>query len=86
VVAFFCALLIVPNVKVRMEAQHFFPSLSLHDLFWEIFTFTLLSDVKPYKKHTYLRLEFYYKFMNSCLECKLNNKAMKLVQLNKNKG
>jgi hypothetical protein len=29
------AILIVPNVKVRMEAQHFITSLSLHDLLWE---------------------------------------------------
>ena len=28
----FCAVLVVPNVKVRMETQHFLPPLSLHNL------------------------------------------------------
>jgi hypothetical protein len=32
------AVLVVPNVKVRMEAQHSFPPLSLRDLLWESFT------------------------------------------------
>ena len=38
------AILVVPPVKVRMEAQHsIFPS--VHDLLWESFTFTLTSSV-----------------------------------------
>jgi hypothetical protein len=37
-----CTVLVVPNVKVRTEAQHFVPPLSLHDLLRESFTFTSL--------------------------------------------
>jgi len=33
------AVLVVPNVKVKMEAHHSIPPLSLHDLLWESFTF-----------------------------------------------
>jgi hypothetical protein len=33
------AFLVVPNVKIRMEAQHSIPPLSLHDLLREMFTF-----------------------------------------------
>jgi hypothetical protein len=33
------AVLIVPNVKVRMEAKHSMPPLSLHDFLWESFIF-----------------------------------------------
>ena len=29
------AALVVPHVQVSLEARHFIPSLSLHDLFWE---------------------------------------------------
>jgi hypothetical protein len=36
-----CAVLVVPNVKVRMEAQHSIAPLSLYDLLRESFTFTL---------------------------------------------
>ena len=32
------AVLVVPNVKARMEAQHYIPPLSLHDLLRESFT------------------------------------------------
>ena len=34
------AILVVPNVKVRMEAQHSIPLLSLHDLLQESCTCT----------------------------------------------
>jgi hypothetical protein len=34
------AVLVAPNVKVKMEAQHSFPPLNLHDLLRESFTFT----------------------------------------------
>ena len=36
------AVLIVPNVKVRGEDQHFIPHLIVHDLLWEIIIFYLL--------------------------------------------
>jgi len=38
------AILVVPPVKVRMEAQHSIFT-SLRDLLWENFTFTLTSSV-----------------------------------------
>ena len=34
------AVLTVPNVKVRGEAQHYIPHLILHNLLWEISIFT----------------------------------------------
>jgi hypothetical protein len=37
------AVLVVPIVKVKMEAQHSIPPLSLHDLLRESFTFTFTS-------------------------------------------
>ena len=36
------AVLVVPNVKVRMEARHSIPPLCLDDLLWESFTFSFL--------------------------------------------
>jgi hypothetical protein len=45
------AVQIAPNVKVRMEAQHSIPPLSLQDLLPESFTFTYGSwngDFFPY--------------------------------------
>jgi hypothetical protein len=33
------AVLVVPNVKLRIEAQYSVPRLSLRDLLWENFTF-----------------------------------------------
>jgi hypothetical protein len=34
------AVQVVPNVKVKMEAQHSILPLSLHDLLWRSFTFS----------------------------------------------
>ena len=33
------AILVMMNVKVRMEAQHSIPAVNLHDFLWESFTF-----------------------------------------------
>jgi hypothetical protein len=44
------ALLVVPNVKLRMEAQHSILPLNLHDLLRESFIFNLL---KPSGNFTY---------------------------------
>ena len=37
-----CAVLVVPNVEVRMQVQHFISHLSLHDLLLESFAFYIL--------------------------------------------
>ena len=39
------AVFVVPNVKVRMEAQHSIPPMSLHDLFRKTFTFTVANRI-----------------------------------------
>ena len=38
------AILVVPNVKVRMEAQHSLPHLSLHDLIGKVSSLPLLAS------------------------------------------
>jgi hypothetical protein len=42
------AVLVVLNVKVRMQAQQCIPLLILHDLLWETFTFTLAIPIRNY--------------------------------------
>jgi hypothetical protein len=51
------AVLVVPNVEVRMEAQHSIRPLSLHDFLWEsFFTFFNFAFINDYS------LKFLYIF------------------------
>ena len=43
--AAYSAFQVVPNIKGKMEAQSSVPLLSLHELLWESFTFTLLRQL-----------------------------------------
>jgi hypothetical protein len=45
------AVLVVPNVKVRMEAQHFVFSLSFHDFLQKGFTFFCHSSSSAFPKN-----------------------------------
>jgi len=40
-----CAVLVVLNVRLRVEAQHSIPPLSLHDLLRVSFTFTFNNKI-----------------------------------------
>jgi hypothetical protein len=53
-----CAVLVVPNVKVRLETQHSILHLSLHDLLWVTFAFRDTSEYQYKRRHIEEYLNF----------------------------
>ena len=64
--------LVVPNVKVRMEVQNSFPFMSIHDLLRESFTFIIiyLLEIQIYfcKIYHFRRIDLTNRFLSVSLK------------------